>query len=55
MFFKIAPRVGKHLGYFCKKISCQNLSKIAQSGHTVRLSCDPLASKAVIVLAQDYA
>ena len=31
-FFKIAQRVLKLLGCFWKKISCQDLSKIGQSG-----------------------
>ena len=33
-FFKIAPKVIKYLGYFLTKICSQDLSKIAQSGHT---------------------
>ena len=32
--FKTAQKVCKHLGYFCKKSTRQELSKIAQSGHT---------------------
>ena len=32
-FFKIAQKVATCLGYFCNKISRQNLSKTAQSGH----------------------
>ena len=32
--FNIAQRVSKYLRYFCKKICCQELSKMAQSGHT---------------------
>ena len=32
--FKTAQTVNIHLGYFCKKICHQELSKIAQSGHT---------------------
>ena len=31
---KIAQKVNIHLGYFIKKICHQELSKIAQSGHT---------------------
>ena len=34
MFFKIVHKVTKYLDYFCKKICCNELSKIAQSGHT---------------------
>ena len=34
--FKIAQKVIKYFGYFCKKIYCQELSKIAQSGHSDR-------------------
>ena len=35
MFFKKAHhKVTKYLGYFCKKFCHQELSKIAQSGHT---------------------
>ena len=33
-FFIIAQKVGKHLGYFCYKIRCQDRSKVAQSGLT---------------------
>ena len=36
MFFKIAQKVAKYLSYFCKKICSQELSKIAESGHTVQ-------------------
>ena len=32
--FKIAPNGIEYLGYFCKKMDCQHLSKIAQPGHT---------------------
>ena len=32
--FKIAQKVNKYLGNFCNIICCQELSKIAQSGHT---------------------
>ena len=34
MFYKRAQKVTVHLGYFWKKICRQELSKIAQSGHT---------------------
>ena len=34
VIFKIAQKVFSVLGYFCKQICCQELSKIAQSGHT---------------------
>ena len=34
--FKTAQKVNICLGYFCKKICHQNLSKIAKSGHTAR-------------------
>ena len=34
MFFKRAQTVTVHLGYFWKNICSQELSKIAQSGHT---------------------
>ena len=33
MFFTIALKVTKHLCYFCNKIRCQEIPKIAQSGH----------------------
>ena len=33
-FLKIAPKVTNYLSCFCKGISCQDLSKDAQSGHT---------------------
>ena len=33
-FFEIAQKVINHLGFFCYKFCCQDLSKIAQSGHT---------------------
>ena len=32
--FKITWKVSNYFGYFCKKICRQELSKIAQSGHT---------------------
>ena len=31
---KAGQKVSKHFGYFCKEICQQELSKIAQSGHT---------------------
>ena len=34
MFFKIVVKVFWYFGYFSKKMYCQELSKIAQSGHT---------------------
>ena len=34
--FKAAQKVNIQLGYFSKKICHQELSKIIQSGHTVR-------------------
>ena len=34
-YFKIAQKVVKYLGYFYKKFYCKELSKIAQSGHSV--------------------
>ena len=34
--FKTAPKGILNLGYFCKNIFHQELSKIAQSGHTER-------------------
>ena len=34
IFFKIAQKSSIFLGYFCKRIICRNLSKIAHSGHT---------------------
>ena len=37
MVFLNSPKVIKYSGYFCKKICCQELSKIAQSGHTVNV------------------
>ena len=38
MFIKIAQNVNLYLGHFCTKICCQELTKIAQSGHTARAS-----------------
>ena len=35
MFYNVAFSVANYLAYFCKKICCQELSKFAQSGHTV--------------------
>ena len=34
MYFKASQKVIYYLGYFWEKICCQELSKIAQSGHT---------------------
>ena len=34
-FFQLAPKVAKYLVYFCQKNCCQELKKIARSGHTV--------------------
>ena len=34
MLFTTAQKFSKHLGYFCHKICCQKIPKIAQSGHT---------------------
>ena len=34
-FFKIAQKVAKYLGFFRKKLCHQELTNIAQSGHTV--------------------
>ena len=34
MVFTTAQKVTKHLGYSCNKICCQEIPKIAQSGHT---------------------
>ena len=36
-FITIAKNVNKYLGYFCKELCSQELSKIAQTGHTVNL------------------
>ena len=36
IFFKLAQKVTKHLGYFCKKSCRQELSTTAQSGHTIK-------------------
>ena len=36
MVFTSAQKVTKHLGYFYSKICCQEIPKIAQSGHTGR-------------------
>jgi len=33
-FFIIAQKVGKYLGYFCKKLCRQYRLKVAQCGHT---------------------
>ena len=38
VLFKIAEKVTKYLGYFCKKFYCQNYQKTAQSGHADFLS-----------------
>ena len=35
MVFTTAQKVTKHLGYFYNKICCQEIPKIAKSGHTV--------------------
>ena len=37
-FFKIAQNGPNHLGSFCYKFCCQELSKIAQSGPTVTMA-----------------
>ena len=34
IFFKIALKSPILLGYFCKQICCQEVSKLAKSGHT---------------------
>ena len=34
MLFSTAQNDTQHLGYFCNKISCQEIPNIAQSGHT---------------------
>ena len=34
MLFPVALKIAKYLGYFCHKICSQELSDIAQSGHT---------------------
>ena len=34
--FQWGPKVTKYLGFFYKKICTRDLSKIAQSGHTMR-------------------
>ena len=34
MYFKLDQKVIKYLGFFCKKICQQQLSKTVQSGHT---------------------
>ena len=36
MVFKIPPKITNHLGYFCNKICCQEITKIAQSDHTTK-------------------
>ena len=35
MCFRVALKVTIYLGYFCKKIWCQEHSKFAQSGRTL--------------------
>ena len=40
-FLKISQRVAQYLGYFCKKICCQDLSKMAQSGWCTTRSNSP--------------
>ena len=41
IFFKIAKKSPIFLVYFCKQICWQELSKIAQSGHTARDKIKP--------------
>ena len=43
--FKIAKKVISCLGYFCKKICCRELWKIAQSGHTDCTTGSPFPTK----------
>ena len=40
MVFTTAQKVTKHLGYFINKICCQEILKIAQSGHTSQMSTE---------------
>ena len=39
--FKTAQKANIRLGYFCKKNCHQELSKIAQSGHTAGMVVNP--------------
>ena len=36
--FSKSPEFSKYSGYFCRKICCPNISKIAKSGHTGHLN-----------------
>ena len=51
MFFKIAEKVANKLSYFCEKFCHEELSKIAQTGHTapVRLHLNLFYCKARIL------
>ena len=49
MNFTTALKVTKNLGYFCKIIYCQEISKIAQSGHTALLCVACLLSRPQIM------
>ena len=37
---QMAQKVSRFLGYYCRKICHQGLSKIAQSGHTACICCN---------------
>ena len=50
--FKTAQKVNIHLGYFCKKICLQELSKIARSGHTA--TQPPKHTRKLLVHTQPY-
>ena len=47
-FFKIAQKVTNNFGNFCKKFGCQELLKIAQSGHTAAQMLTVQCSRAVL-------
>ena len=49
MFFKVAQKVNVHLGNLSVKICHQNLSKIAQSGHTDSNGISSSGQPAVII------
>ena len=51
--FIIAQKVGKYLGYFCKKICCQDRSKVAQSGHTAAIASTTSATFACFGLRDE--
>ena len=53
--FKIAQKASKYLDHVDEKICCQELSKIAQSGHTSVRTCRGLNVKSSIHTGAFYA